>query len=385
MTSAASGQTADPIIKTSHPHGSVRSANYPLSISLVFGQTGWSEDSLKLSLDGTDVTAAARFKSSAYTWQLELPLSLVRESRHSYEVRVQSPGRANFVFSATFSTDVRGAGDLLIEAEDFNYSGGAFKPAAALPNYPGGAYEGMGAAHAVDYFQATASNTITDNYRVGEERNLTILYSDQLERSGYDLTRSWIVVGGREDWFNYTRPFTRGHFWVYAAVSAPPDAGRLQGSLSRVTNPHSTEQTSQELGLFEGNAGEGWGENRLLPLIDPSTKSRVPVLMDGTETIRYSVVQGALDYLVFVPFFPLTLTTLSRNRIQLDWTGSGLLEEASDPAGPWEAKGGYLSPPVEIILPEQSSRGFYRLRPPAQSVSLPSAAPHGPSPEIRPQ
>lgn len=315
---------------------------------------------MEIWLDGVNVTPAVSFKASPFTWQLDLGLDLARESAHTYEVRVRESEQPSFVFSARFHTDVRGAGDFWVEAEDFNYAQGRFRPAASAAGYEGGAYEGLGAVHGIDYGQANPTNTINDNYRQGEERNVTILYSDQLERSGYDLASSWIVVGGQTDWYNYTRTFPVGSYRVYAAVSGAPGGGNLEGTLSRVTNPQSANQTLSALGSFQGPPGEGWGENRLLPLIDPQTKLPRLVSFSGVDTVRYTVGQGALDYLVFVPYFPISLIPLSRNRVQINWTGSARLEEASDPAGPWEEKT-TGQPPVELVLPEGASRGFYRL------------------------
>lgn len=358
-----------PVVRTSHPALSVHSANYPLHVTVVVGPQGLREDGLEVSVDGESMTSQAQIKHTAFTWQLSLPLDLTRATRHNYQLRLTYPDGHAQVLPVEFQTDVRGPGDLVIETEDFNYDGGRFDLKAARPDYEGGAYEGRAAILGIDYYQASLTNLwVADDYRRGEIPNVTLLYSDERERIGYDLENNWILMAQAGDWFHYTRIFPTNFYQVYAALSSDQSRSELSGVLALVTRSSVTP-----LGTFQGRsaAEANWGENVLVPLVSPTGNETASVWLGGEQTLRFTVEAGAIDYLLFVAKPTLRATRLAGGALRLDWDGKAHLESADSPRGIYQPVDAGDRPPV--IVNPRIEQSYFRLKegnlsdgPPAQ-------------------
>src|SRR6266498_316768 len=100
---------------------------------------------------------------------------------------------------------------------------------------------------------------------------------------------------GGESWFNYTRNFPAGRYYVYAGLSyGDSTPGAMRGTLSRVTaGGGATAQRTQELGKFRGDGSGSWNEFVLLPLM----KDGLPVTVDlaGLTTLRFTPGGGDFD------------------------------------------------------------------------------------------
>jgi hypothetical protein len=190
----------------------------------------------------------------------------------------------------------------VIEAEDFNHSGGQHVAAASVMPYYGGAYDNLGAVHNVDYFQAD-NDPDSDLYRIGENPNVPMISNldlDNNRRAWNVLTSYRIGWTSQGDWYNYTRTFPEDSYYVYAALSHQgTQADLLSGSLHRVTSGASTSSQSLALlGSFNAPGSGGWGSNHRVPLTD---SVGLPILVDlsGLTTLRYTASSGDIDYILF--------------------------------------------------------------------------------------
>jgi hypothetical protein len=206
--------------------------------------------------------------------------------------------------SLTFSPQTRAASSFIIEAEDFNHGSGQHLPLASTMPYYGGAYNNLSATPDVDYHQVDNDGD-SDLYRIGEFPNVPMVDNLALDssRSGWTVTTSYRIGWTSEgDWYNYTRTFPDGNYYVYAALSYEgSDPGQLRGSLHRVTSgATSSSQTLSLLGTFDSPGSGGWGVNLRVPLND---SGGTPILLplSGLTTLRYTAGSGDIDYFVFEP------------------------------------------------------------------------------------
>jgi hypothetical protein len=199
-----------------------------------------------------------------------------------------------------------GAGDFLVEAEDFDCGGGNHVAAADSMPYYGGAYADLGAAANVDYNGNNAADDLQgDIYRQGEIPNVGLGWSDDVGRGDWSMTTNhrvgWNNTG---DWFNYTRSFPPGFYHAYAAMAS--GGTEMHAELSEVTAGRGTAtQTKVKLGSLDAPATGGWSVPAVVPLKDG--RGRWAILeLAGERTIRYTKGTGNadLDYLMFVPAYP---------------------------------------------------------------------------------
>ena len=213
--------------------------------------------------------------------------------------------------------------NFVIEAEDFNYDAGQYLSEASVMPYYGGAYSGLGAVHNVDYHR-TYDEPSADDYRLGESPNVPMTGNPDMNRRSWDVTANW-RLGWISDgnWCNYTRDFPSGYYKVFAALSYDGTApGQLHGTLQRVTKGiTTTQQTLQQLGVFDAPGSGGWGRNNLVPLKDAAGGKTVILQLAGVQSLRFSASSGDFDYLDFVLAGPPQIsqqpadTTVVENRL----------------------------------------------------------------------
>ncbi len=207
-------------------------------------------------------------------------------------------------FSASFPVTIlpSGPGNFFIEAEDFDSGGGQHQVSTDTMPYLGGAYNGTGAVHGVDYFQVSADPPESDGYRAGEVPNVGIGGSSDSNRGAFNLTANYKVGwNSTGDWYNYTRNFPAGSYNVYARLASGGADEHAQ--LSAVTSGAGTaSQTTISLGNFNGPASGSWDTFGFVPLKTDSG-ALAAVNLSGLRTLRFTVLPGNLDcnYLAFVP------------------------------------------------------------------------------------
>jgi hypothetical protein len=204
--------------------------------------------------------------------------------------------------------------DFVIEAEDYNFSGGQFindpvpVPAGAFQD---DGYRGQTGWQGVDYSD-TLSFFPNAPYRgadgVGMQRSLDNERLKYLDWGGpdqgyYDYDVGDIRTG---EWLNYTRDFPEGNYEVYLRESLanwPQSECVLERVLS---SPDQTDQVTEATGSFL--ASPTGFRYRNFPLTDASGQQKIVLHLAGVETFRLRQVtadppDGAIfqNYLIFIP------------------------------------------------------------------------------------
>lgn len=247
-----------------------------------------------------------------------------------------------------------------IEAEDFDYDGGQTLDVASVMPYMGGAYDGLGAIHGVDY----VSNNGTDSpvYRGGavlEAGTAAPMASDMGGQFAATRMGEWTMTVNYKigwidsgDWGNYTRTFPTParQYWVFSGQSVDGfGANAINSNLGLVTAGVGTaNQTVQDLGQFRSAGTGAWSRNNLTALTDANGAIKT-VELGGRQTIRWNYNSGDSDYLAFVPATPPTggveIQGISRNaQGQVVIQYSGVLQGAPVVTGPYTDVAGATSP-----------------------------------------
>ena len=300
---------------TEPANNSVAKRNAPINVTIEDFSTSVVLNSVKLILDGQDVTAQAKpTKPADVTTLVYTPASVWDiGSSHTYVVQFTDSASAKFAFTNTFQVMPLGSpGQFVIEAEDFNYGGGQFKEAANTMPYLGSAYEGMDSVLNVDYLSRNADQTaggFTPVYRGiggelfkdGQQVCLGNMDGVQDDRGSWTLQANYkIGWAGNAAWQNFTRTFPAGTYTVYAALATGNDTDE-NGTFDLVTSGSTTtNQTLLPLGAFDAPTTGGWGNYVLVPMKDPSG-ALATVNLSGTQTVRWNSVGGDEDYFLFVP------------------------------------------------------------------------------------
>ena len=275
-------------------------------------QTAVVTNSIILLLDDQDVTATAQITHAPEGTRVHYqpPALLGALTQHSYALSFQDNAATprDVAYTGAFSVNVFAPGSFIVEAEDFNFDGGKTKAEASAMPYLGGAYDGLGAVHNVDYHNDDAGGG--DIYRKGESPNVSLGTSTDLNRGDWDVRANYMI--GRVDpgdWQNYTRNFASAIYEVYASLAHESTAAHsLAGSLQQViSGADGTQQSLVGLGRFDAPGTGAWGRYAFVPLA-AADASQVKVALSGTQTLRWNGQSGDMDYLVLVPTGPATET-----------------------------------------------------------------------------
>jgi hypothetical protein len=345
------------------PQDDMKRSEVVLNWLLSDGATVINTSTILLSIDGTPAAAAkvtitktdkgatvvfddtgTEYPAGEHKWSLTFSDS----SQPAQSVS----GQGTFIVNP-YPTD----GTFVIEAEDFNYSGGQSNPKKGEADldtdvmpYLGGAYDGLNATAQVDYNGDDANDS--DLYRTELDAtggNAVNMISNTGGRYGADRGTYTVITSYRlgwvngGEWENYTRTFPRTNYNVWGAFSRDGrDANQVGASLSLVAGDiTTTNQTTSALGTFSGPGTGGWGRNMLFPMKN-SQGNMATVRLDGLQTVRMTHGAGGdFDYFLFVPtgspVDPPTITGIkqSGNTLTVNWIGGGVLWSAPSLNGPW--------------------------------------------------
>jgi hypothetical protein len=254
-----------------------------------------------------------------------------------------------------------------IEAEDFDNNNAGQAAASVMP-YAGGAYAGLKAVAGTDYQRgatpADGDSASSPLYRHGVSPRVSMDRTGDRTRGVGEVVVNYKLgwIGGGQ-WYEYTRDIPAGKYNVYAAVShgdAATTATRIGASLSKMAGG-----TETPLGVFEGPATGGWGNNALLPLKVSATET-APLAVDlsGPTTLRYNTTNGDWDFMLLVPAADSAVpefTSITKNAngtITVEWTGGGTLQASPDLVN-WQDVTGATSP--FTLTPDQAQL-FGRIR-----------------------
>ena len=369
----AEGTRPPEVIRTTHEEGSVHSANLPIELTLRHGSAPILSGSIQFLIDHGDVTSLAQVKSNSFGVTVMVHPRLTRNTSHNYEVRFVASDHPEVTlrYSVGFATDARGPGDRLIELEDYNFDGGKTRDKANEEDYKGGAFEGEKARLGVDYETEFPEPLVeVDNeYRPKEEPATTILAGTDIERSGFLLDANWLLLGQTHSWFQYSRTFPRGSYYVYAALShGSLEYGSLSGRLMRWVSGESGQSSVQELGKFLANGSGAWGKNTLVPLRTSEEGEQVDLQLDGPTTFRYEFTSGAGDYLLFVPKVLLQRVSMQNGELVIEWLGEArVVQSVGLTTGSWTDLGPKTSP-LRIQLEPSKPSQYYKLLPASTST-----------------
>jgi hypothetical protein len=263
-----------------------------------------------------------------------------------------------------------------IEGEDFNYDNGKTNPKKGTAGqdsdvmpYTGGAYNGLGAVRGVDYDSNDGNDS--DVYRLGESPNKNM--NDNLggrfgrPRGSFEVTTNYkLGWADAADWGNYTRAIPGGTYEVWAALSFDGrDAGQLAGTLHLVTSDATqSNQTTEQLGVFNAPGSGGWGQNALVPMKDAPGGAIKRVTLGGTQTLRFQMGSGDYDYYLLVPTGgpPPTIKVgrvTGSGDIEITFTGN--LYKADKVTGPYNLVQGATSP--RRVTPTPGGESYWRAGP----------------------
>jgi len=322
-----------------------------LDLTIVDFNTAVVTNSIKLTLNGVDVTSKATISKAGDTTTVHYAPAtpFATWSTNTYSLVYSDNGSpAKFFTNSTTFTVYTTADDLpansfWIESVDFD-NGGKSLPVASVMPYAGSAYNGLGATYKVDYFNNDNNDNLANvKYRgVGDPAtagiSVDIESNNNLRRpGGYDLTVNYdIGWGDAGEWYNFTRTVPNGTYTAYVAMSdggnAAGTANGMGGSLAFVTSGvGTTNQTLTQLGSFTGPSSGTWNLDILLPMTD-SSGNTATFTAGGVETLRFTMGKGVnFDWFVLVPTSAANklTATLSAGKVNLSWTGAGTLQEAT--------------------------------------------------------
>ena len=355
------------VIEATPANGAVVPPSTPIAARIEDFSTATVLNTVKLILDGQDVTAQAHPAKTADLTTIAYTNSTawVVGSSHTYIIQfndTSTPAKTYTVTNQFTASPLGVPNQFVIEAEDFNYEGGKTRPEASIMPYLGGAYEGLNAMFDVDYHSAETlvpADGWTPVYRTGDPVTdgktapLNVNGGIENSRGTWEVTANYKIgwVGGG-DFYNYTRTFPAGLYHVYSAQSA--DGYELSGTMDLVSNPAAVdaEQIRQSIGSFLAPETGEWGRNALVPMKDTNGVVAT-VSLSGVQTIRYNVTSGDMDYFLFAPATPSDepkINVIKANpdgSITLEWTGGGVLQAKTslDPAVQWQDVPGATSSP----------------------------------------
>ncbi|MDB6122276.1 MAG: hypothetical protein JWQ71_1269 [Pedosphaera sp.] len=203
----------------------------------------------------------------------------------------------NFTFN-TFSPT-----NLAIDAEDYNYNGGAFFP-NPVPN----AYFGLLGSNGVDYSESdlTGVNNVS-GYRAGDLPQTLLVTGDPYDHAGFlaaGATDYELGFTDANEWQNFTRNLANTNYTVYARA-ASGGGGTIM--VERLANPTATttDQPKAALGtcIIPVTGGSKIYSGQMVPLTD-FFGNTVQLRFSGTNTFRETAVNTRaynLNYLMFVP------------------------------------------------------------------------------------
>ena len=235
-------------------------------------------------------------------------------------------GKTVSISSGNFDTLVP---SLVIEASDFNFSGGSFIDTPA--NGGLALYQGKVGTQGIDENKNPARTNTESYYRpadavvmqnanpgLGTPPSATEQKFVTAAANGDTVdVEQEVGYNSPGDWLNYTRTFGSGgsapagtyNVWAYLATSG----SGAQASFWQVTNPTQTSQTTNFLGNF-GSASftdNGYDNYVYVPLLDQYGNRATVTVANGQQTFK-SVVSGNpnLGFYLFVPVAPIYTPTL---------------------------------------------------------------------------
>lgn len=266
--------------------------------------TALDDGSIRFTLDGALVSPSVTNAGPVTTVTYEPAGGFALGTAHTARL-VYTIGAVTSTNTLRFRVRV---GGLFVEAENFDFSDGETIAAVNTMPYTGGEYAGLGALHNLDYHRTDTSASGGANYRVGEVPEVP-MYSRtnagtlDLLRGDFLVATNFSVAGTSNapapgNWYDYTRTFTNGNYFVFAAQSFGeardtnlPNRQRLRFVLVQTNGVERTIGSYSE----PSTAGEN--------ILNQVMVGPVPavITLGGQQTIRVYQEEGDFDWFVLVP------------------------------------------------------------------------------------
>ena len=293
-----------------------------IQATLIDGSTTVVDGSIKLVVDGTDVTSKATIANGATTTVTYAPVGGWKfDTAHTWQLVWSESGTPATEHTENFSFNTRRLapddlpsytdGSFWIEAEDWDYDNGKAVDAANTMPYTGAAYDGLAGVLNVDYWdnQNDGDGGINFTYRTDQRPNHVNVADNTGGRFGVDrpgdtdLTVNYKLGWMGDFWGNYTRKVPAGVYTAYAALSIDnSNADAMKATFQQVTEGVGTSsQTLAPLGTFVGRGNGAWSSNELSPLKDAEGNPKVFKIKNAQTTFRVTATSGDFDWFVLVP------------------------------------------------------------------------------------
>lgn len=260
---------------------------------------------IRVTLNGNDVSSLLVIGNNATNRTVALPYLA---SNALYTATITVTDSAGTATTRPLKFDTFNEANFMFEAEDYDFGGGKFIDNPVLStrywenptqNYYQKDYDNR----AIDYVDITPNNLSGQKYDYRPFDNAgTEVCSDYLrqayvtaQNNGDPDLRDWDVgwcVGGT--WYNYTRTYPAGQYWLYGRLAGP---GVISAHMGQVTAGVGTSnQTVVALGDFAGTS-DGWQSWTWVPLtVDGQPYT---LTLGGVTTLRCTT-DGNVNYGYFM-------------------------------------------------------------------------------------
>jgi hypothetical protein len=274
---------------------------------------------IQVILDGFNVSSNLVISGSSSSNNVVYPY-LMSNEMHSVIITVTNSLGHGIVVSNQFDTFTQS--NYIVQAEDYDYSGGQYVPSA---DYQPDSYASYSSIPEVDFHHTINGGEPTDGsdyqYRangIPQETTgdyyLAVFAANPFEYVDYNLY--WYGGG---DWENYTRDYPPGAYDIYARTAG---LGLYSMALSRVTSGlGTTNQVLKPLGQFS-STGANANTFAWVPLTDAGGVAPVTVNISGTSTFQVSTPTGDCypNYFMLVPASSIKLSAgRSGNNINISF------------------------------------------------------------------
>ena len=283
-----------PAVNSAAANVFVSATNLTFTVSSSSGSIAQSD--VQTFLNGVNVSAKESFTGNNTNWLVSIPLP----ANQLLTLIVNAAAANGLSNSITESFDTFSQNNFMFNAVDYDFSGGQFidnpvptgNANLALANVATDSYyawpednETNAAIAGIDY-SATTAGGYTTAYRfldvAGTQPATDFLLQKFINNQATEFNIGYWVQG---EWFNYTRTYPTGKFYVYGRLA---NNGAFSGlTLSQVTSGQRTPtQTTTVLGSFaSATGGGGYQSWQWVPMLNTNGQMAV-ISLGGLETLR---------------------------------------------------------------------------------------------------
>ena len=270
---------------------------------------------IQVTLNGLDVSSLMVIGGTPASRSVSLPVLAANAIYTATITVIDAAGNGTL---RTIKFDTFSESNFMFEAEDYDFGGGQFidNPRLTTAYDPEHTYYQQ-PTMAVDYVDIIPQNLSGQHYDYRQLDNVGTEPTADYTRQAYvtaqgsdpgvkDYDVGWCNAGV---WWNYTRTYPSGNYWVYARLAGP---GPLYAHLGKVTaGVGTTNQTVAPLGDFNGQS-DGWQSWVWVPLkwgTQPAT-----VTMAGRATLR-ATTEGYVNYQYYMLVPAKSAVTLKATKV----------------------------------------------------------------------